>query len=245
MKIIVIIPTYNEKDNIKPLIQAINKQRKQIKNHQLEVLFVDDTSPDKTYQIIQNQQKKYPWVHLLLNKQKQGLGVAYVKGMRHAIAKLKAQAFIEMDADFQHNPEEIKSLINAMDQGADYVIGSRYIKGGSIPKEWEFNRKFLSVVGNLVARILLLMPQIHDVTTGFKLTKVNGFIKKLSLDPKRLLSTSFAYKIQLLYEAVHAGTKVKEVPVGKERRIMPPLCSAITLITELTPTPLPLALASV
>jgi dolichol-phosphate mannosyltransferase len=240
MKIVVIIPTYNERDNIESLVKALARERGLIKKHDLQVLFVDDTSPDKTYEVIQGWQKKYKWIHLLLSKKKQGLGGAYVNGIKYAVHKLKAGGFVEMDADLQHNPEDIKRFIKELDNGFDYVIGSRYVKKGSIPNEWDFSRKFLSVVGNLVARALLLLPQIHDVTTGFKLTRVKGFVaahkstpmgqstdwrtspemKRFyngnflhTLDMNTLISTSFAYKIQLLHEMVLAGAKVKEVPI--------------------------------
>ena len=245
MEIVVIIPTYNEKANIAPMIKALAAERQHLKNHHLQILYVDDTSPDGTYQEIKKWQKTSPWVHLLLRTQKLGLGAAHVAGMKYAIKQLKADAFIEMDADFQHDPQEIKKLIQAFDQGYDYVIGSRYIKGGSIPKNWGFNRKFLSIVGNLVARILLLTPQIHDVTTGFKLTRVKGFADQLSLEPAQmgdspsrpyqssffnlktqrhnetstqLISNQFAYKIQLLHEMVQAGAKIKEVPIHFQPR---------------------------
>lgn len=251
MKILVIIPTYNERENIDPLVKALARERKLISSsasvhanftsdkkakedkpkHVLEVLFVDDTSPDKTYEVIRKWQKKHKWVHLLLNEKKVGLGGAYAKGIKHAVEKLRADAFVEMDSDFQHDPADVKRLVAALDEGADYVIGSRYVKGGSIPKDWEFSRKFLSVVGNLVARVLLLQPKLHDVTTGFKLTRVKGFYDKLSLkiqerrslvnlrsysreyNNKFLISTSFAYKIQLLHEMVLARAKVVEVPI--------------------------------
>lgn len=213
MKIVIIIPTYNEKENIEPLVTALAKERKLVKNHDLRVLFVDDTSPDKTYEEIKKWQKKYKWIHLLLNKKKQGLGGAYVKGIKYAVNKMKADGFVEMDSDLQHNPADLKRFIRALDEGYDYVIGSRYVPGGSIPKEWEFKRKFLSVVGNWVARALLLLPHIHDVTTGFKLTRVKGFWDGRDVSVKRLYSTSFAYKIQLLHEMVQAGAKVKEVPI--------------------------------
>ncbi len=233
MKITINICTYNERQNIGPMVEAIYHQRQLLPHHDLHLLFIDDTSPDKTYQEIKKYQKKYKWVHLLLRKQKQGLGAAHVAGMKYAIKNLQADAFVEMDADMQHDPHDLKKLIKALDQGCDYVIGSRYIKGGSIPKHWGFKRKFLSVCGNLAARLLLLLPQIHDVTTGFKLTRVKGFADQLSLESalqhqsllksfspksetpndKRLVSNQFAYKIQLLHEMVQAGAKVKEVPI--------------------------------
>ncbi len=211
MNITAIIPTYNEYDNINQIIQALDQVRHQLTHHKFEVLFVDDSSPDGTAELIKKHQKAHPWIHLLLRPQKQGLGAAYAAGMRYAMAKLKADALIELDGDFQHDPRDIKRLVAEFDQGYDYVIASRYINGGSIPPGWELVRKLLSVAGNYVARALLFLPQIHDVTGGFKLTRVKGYGDHLHLD--QLISQSFAYKIQLLHETVQLGAKVKEIPI--------------------------------
>lgn len=212
MNIVVISPTYNERNNVLKLVPELKDEFKRIKHHTMQVLFVDDSSPDGTANVIKDFQKHYPWVRLLERNKKEGLGAAYAAGIKHAIRKLNADAVIEFDADFQHDPKDIKRLVAAFDEGYDYVIASRYVKGGSIPKEWGFNRKFLSVVGNLVARVLLLLPSIHDVTTGFKLTRVKGYGERLKLSD--LISRSFAYKVQLLYEIVKMGAKVKEVPIN-------------------------------
>ncbi len=217
MNIVVISPTYNERENVKILIPLLAKEFLRIKQHQMMVLFVDDNSPDGTASEIKKWQKKYPWVYLLEREAKQGLGMAYAAGMKHAVSKLEADALVEFDADMQHNPEDIGKLVAELDNGYDYVIASRYVKGGSIPKEWGFDRKFLSVVGNLVARVLLMVWQIKDVTTGFKLTRVQGYFDKLNLD--KLISRQFAYKIQLLFEMVSAGAKVKEVPIHFRPRL--------------------------
>lgn len=210
-KVVVVIPTYNEKENISKMIEVLAKEFPLIKGHKMELLVVDDTSPDKTYEVVQKASKKYGWVHLLLNAKKEGLGKAYSKGFKYAMEKLKADYVMEFDGDFQHRPDQIKDLVAQIDQGYEYIIGSRYIPGGSIPKEWGFKRKFLSIVGNLVARIGLLMPRIHDLTTGFKLTKVKGVLDKIDLD--NLYSNSFAYKVHILAAAVYGGAKVKEVPI--------------------------------
>ena len=211
MKVVVVIPTYNERENISKMIDALALEFPKIQNHKMELLVVDDTSPDKTYEVVQEKTKKYSWVHLLLNPEKKGLGKAYAKGFQYAMDKLGADYVMEFDGDFQHRPDEIKKLVAKIDEGFEYVIGSRYIPGGSIPAEWGFSRKFLSVVGNLVARIGLLMPQVHDLTTGFKLTKVKGVLDKVPLD--HLYSNSFAYKVHVLADCVNRGAKVAEVPI--------------------------------
>ena len=212
MKVVVVIPTYNERENTEKMIEVLATEFAKIKKHNMNLLYVDDTSPDKTYEVVREKMNKYDWLHLLLNKEKKGLGVAYAKGFRYAMEKLGADYVMEFDADFQHKPEEIKSLVDKIDEGYEYIIGSRYIPGGSIPKAWGFKRKFLSVVGNLVARAGLLMPKVHDLTTGFKRTKVKGVLDKIDLE--HLYSNSFAYKVQILGEAIQGGAKWVEVPIN-------------------------------
>lgn len=212
MNIVVIIPTYNEAENIGRMIDVlVGEEFPKIKNHKMHLLVVDDNSPDGTAEIVKKKQGQYKNIHLL-SGEKEGLGIAYARGMRYAMEKLKADAVIEMDADFQHDPRDVKRLVAEFDEGYDYVIGSRYIKGGSIPQQWELYRKFLSWGGNMFARFVLLLLRIHDVTSGFKLTRVKGFLDKVDLDS--LLSASYAYKIHLLYEIVkNRGAKAKEVPI--------------------------------
>lgn len=211
-KITVIIPTYNERASIGRLVDVLEREFDMIPKHDMGILIVDGNSPDGTAGIIREKMKKYRNLHLLVEKEKRGLGVAYVNGMKHAINQLGADAFIEFDGDFQHDPEDIKRLVAEFDRGYDYVIGSRYVSGGSIPAEWAWYRKLLSRFGSLFARLVLGLPTA-DNTSGFKLTRVKGFSDKLSLSEEKLLSKSYAYKIQLLYEMIKAGAKVKEVPI--------------------------------
>src|SRR5437870_3623350 len=111
MKVVVVIPTYNERDNISKMIEALSIEFKQIKNHKMELLVVDDTSPDKTYEVVREKAKKYKWVHLLLNAKKEGLGKAYAKGFQYAMREMKADYVMEFDGDFQHRPDEIIKLV--------------------------------------------------------------------------------------------------------------------------------------
>ncbi|HBC72820.1 MAG: Glycosyltransferase [Candidatus Amesbacteria bacterium GW2011_GWB1_47_19] len=210
MKIIIIIPTYNERENTDRMIETLAEILPGIPDHIVEVLYVDGNSPDGTAELIRSLQKTYSWLHLLVENKKEGLGMAYAKGMRYAMEKLDADYLMEFDSDFQHPPQDIPRLIAEINHGYDYIIGSRYIPGGSIPVAWSFKRKFLSVVGNIVARVFLILPQIHDVTGGFKLARVKGFMD--GFDFSKLLSKSFAYKIHLLFYMVQKGAKVKEVP---------------------------------
>lgn len=211
MKIVIIIPTYNERSNIAKLIPLLEEEIfPRIKNHAMHILIVDDNSPDGTAEEARKFMKKWDNNISLLSGDKKGLGYAYVRGMQHAMEEMKADAVMEFDADFQHDPKDIPRLVKAMDEGADYVIGSRYIKGGSIPKEWGIDRKFLSVFGNLFTRVVWGNFDIHDMTSGFKLTKTS-LLKKIDLD--NLLSKNFAYKMQILHDLVKVGAKVKEVPI--------------------------------
>ncbi len=210
MKIIVIIPTYNEKENIEKMIPLLEKEIfPQIKNHQLGILIADDSSPDGTKNVVEKFMKEYKNLNLLEGK-KAGLGAAYARAMRYAIDKLEAYAVIEFDADFQHDPHDLPRLVAAMDEGYDYVIGSRYIPGGAVPKEWGLDRKLLSKFGGLFARVVWLNFSIHDITSGFKLTKTE-YLKKVDLE--HLYSKAFAYKLHVLHDVVKMGAKVKEIPI--------------------------------
>lgn len=210
MRVVIVIGVYNEAESTPKMIEALAAVVPHIKNHDVHILYVDGNSPDGTADIIRKYQQKYKWIHLIVEKEKNGLGAAYAIGMTYAMKELKADYIGEMDGDLQHPPAVLKELISQIDRGYDFIIASRYIKGGAIPKDWGLNRKFLSVVGNLVARVLLILPQVHDVTGGFKLSKVAGFMG--DFDFKTLLSKRFAYKVHLLFYMIQKGAKVKEVP---------------------------------
>lgn len=210
MKIVVILPTYNERANISKLIPILEKDIfPQIKDHKMYILVVDDKSPDGTADEVKKFMKEFNNI-VLLSGDKKGLGFAYVRGMQYAMKEMDAEAVMEFDADFQHDPNDIPRLVAGLDEGYDYIIGSRYIKGGSIPKEWGMDRKILSVFGNLFTRVVWGNFSIHDMTSGFKLARASK-LKKIDLD--NLLSNNFAYKMQILHDMVKIGAKVKEVPI--------------------------------
>ncbi len=166
MKVVVVVPTYNEGQNIGPLLDALNLEFTGIGKHTFEVLIVDANSPDGTAQVVEQKKATYPFVHLLVESAKGGLGAAYASGFKEAISNLSADVVVEMDADFQHRPEDLHLLIQGIDDGYDYVIGSRFIHGGSIPKGWSLSRKFLSFGGNFFSKIVLGMFSINDFTSG-------------------------------------------------------------------------------
>ena len=211
MRIVVIIPTYNEKDNIIKLLNILYEEFEALPNDEMHVVVVDGNSPDGTAEIVKNMAWEKNNLHLLMEKEKGGLGAAYLYGMKYAIKELSADALCEMDADLQHDPKDLKNFVKELHNGADYVIGSRYIKGGSVPKSWAFHRKFISFFGSFFARIVLWMPEVHDVTSGYRLSRVN-ILKKIDLD--KLERKAYTYKIHLLYEMKEKGAKIVEVPIA-------------------------------
>jgi dolichol-phosphate mannosyltransferase len=211
-KVVIIMPSYNEAKNITKMIDVLfGEEFPKIKGAEMHLLVVDDNSPDGTGEIVKKAAKKHKNLHLVTGE-KQGLGMAYVRGMKYAMNKLHADAVMEMDADFQHPPKFVKPMVEAYLKGADYAIGSRYIKGGSVPSEWELSRKAISFLGNLFIRLVLVKPSLHDLTTGFRLTRVKGVLDKIDLDNLMALDR-FAYKVDLLYQSVKNSKKTVEVPL--------------------------------
>jgi dolichol-phosphate mannosyltransferase len=217
---VIVIPTYNEAGSIGEMIDYLcTKTFPSLdKKWNMKILVVDGNSPDGTSQVVATKAKKYPNVFLLTETSKDGIGAAYLKGFKYAMEKLDADFLFEMDGDFQHPPETILPMLKAMDDGFDYAIGSRKIKGGSNPSGWGFKRVFLSEVGSLVARLVMFFPfanffKVTDPTTGFKITRVKGFADHLNLDFDHLYTKSFGYKFQLLFETLKLGAKFKEIPL--------------------------------
>jgi dolichol-phosphate mannosyltransferase len=227
---VIVIPTYNEADNIGKMIEYLNSKtfpnivaKKGGLNQEwdMKILVVVGNSPDGTGEVVKKKAKKYKNTFLFTETTKDGIGAAYLKGFKYAIEKLNADFVFEFDGDFQHPPETIPVMLKAMEEGYDYVIGSRKIKGGSNPKGWGAKRLFFSEVGGLAARFILFFPfknffTVTDPTTGLKITRVKGFLDKMDLDWKgdRLLTKSFGYKLQLLFETLKMGAKFKEIPLN-------------------------------
>jgi len=209
MKIVIIIPTFNEEENIGPLIRTLQEQFKQIQGHDINVLVVDDHSPDGTEAVVRREMKERDNVHLLTGE-KAGLGAAYIRGMGYALSVLQADVVLEMDADFSHKPEDVPRMVAALDEGNDFVIGSRYVHGGTIPEEWSFFRRMNSIFGNLVARYLAGLYHIRDCTAGFRAIR-SSILRKIDLH--RLKVQGYAFQIALLHAAVVNGATVKEIPV--------------------------------
>lgn len=212
MNVVVIIPTYNEAENLKRLIPVLAEEFKKIPAHNLYALIVDGNSPDGTSDLVKEFQKQYQFLKLYTETKKAGLGAAYIVGFKHAMAQLNADVIIEMDADFQHDPKDLVRLMQEIDAGYDYVIGSRFVKGGSIPQSWSIKRKLFSTLGSIFSKVVLWVFDINDFTSGFKASRVHGFVDKLNLDA--ILTKGFAYKIELLYRMHKLGAKVKEIPIA-------------------------------
>lgn len=210
-KVVVIIPTYNEAGNVGPTAEALLKIFKKVPAYDLHILFVDDSSPDGTANQIHALMKKSTKIHLLENKSKGGLGHAYKKGMIFAMDRLQAKIMFEFDADLQHDPARIPAMLKAIDDGADLVLGSRYIKGGGIPKKWSFYRKFLSVVGNQFIRFVMFNFHVHDWTTGYRAIRAKVARRVLPLLGGERFS-GYTFQIGFLVKAIQEGFKVSEVP---------------------------------
>ena len=210
MKIVIIIPTYNEKENIANTIEDLEKELERAKGHQVDILIFDSQSPDGTAKIVNKLTKKYQNLHLVEEKEKSGLGGAYIQGMRYAMDKMQAEVVFEYDADGSHLPKYVPGMIEVLDQGADVVVGSRYVPRGKMPDNWGIHRKLVSYLGNFIARAVLFTPQYRDMTSGFRGTKTK-WLKKIDLD--NLLSKQFAYKIHLYFALHKLGAKIVEYPI--------------------------------
>src|ERR1035437_8742756 len=216
MKAIVIIPTYNEKGNIERIIPVVEEVLREVKNYETGILIVDDSSPDGTGEIVKGLMKQYDNLRLLVG-QKKGLGAAYLRGMTYAINELGADVVFEMDADFFHDPKKIPGFLKKIDEGNDFVIGTRYSKGGSIPSNWGLHRKIMSIWGNLLIRTILMRFKIHDWTGGYRAITKEVFLKEKE---KLAAFTGYTFQVGFLLNAVHDGFKVAEVPFHATDRTM-------------------------
>lgn len=204
MKITVVVPTYNEAENLPKLVAELFA----LPLPELEVLVVDDNSPDGTGQIaedlgVANQGR----VKVLHRAGKQGLGTAYIHGFKQAIEN-GAEAICQMDADFSHPPEKIVEMAKALET-CDMVIGSRYVAGGKLDENWPIWRKWLSGWGNFYARTILSLPT-RDVTGGFRLWR-RETLQGMPLD--RIRSNGYIFQVEMAYVANRLGFKFNEIPI--------------------------------
>lgn len=208
---VVIIPTYNERENLPLAVAALRDVFASIDDWCMEILVVDDSSPDKTYEVARALAKEHDEITLLLNGEKCGLGGAYLRGMERAFGEMAADVVFEFDADLSHDPTKIPAFLGAVEQGADMVLGSRYRKGGGIPRDWGLHRKFLSVVGNIVIMTVLGNFKVRDWTTGFRAIRREVYeTVGPRLSGERF--SGYTFQIGFLQEALKAGFTVVEVP---------------------------------
>jgi len=199
---LVVIPTYNEAGNIENVVKRIFA----LKNPALEILIVDDNSPDGTGDIVARWQEKEPRLHLLRRAGKMGLGTAYVAGFRYAIENGFEYIF-EMDADLSHNPDDLPRLMEKIN-GNDLVIGSRYLNGINVIN-WPLSRLILSLFANWYARTITRLP-INDCTSGFKCIH-RRVLEAVTLD--HIVSNGYAFQIELHYKIWRHGFRICEVPI--------------------------------
>jgi len=203
-KSVVIIPTYNEKENIGRMIDTIIGFPEGF-----HILVVDDSSPDKTADIVKDASRKYPdRVFLIQREGKLGLGTAYISGFRWALER-DYDFIFEMDADFSHNPNDLSRLLNACkNEGADLAIGSRYISGVNVVN-WPIGRILMSYLASWYVRLITWIP-VRDTTAGFKCYE-KKVLSTINLD--KIRSKGYAFQIEMKYATWKLGFKIKEVPI--------------------------------
>lgn len=210
MEKIVIIPTYNEKENIESIIAAVISLRQQY-----HILIIDDNSPDGTGNIVKSLFAKYPGQLFLEERMgKQGLGTAYIHGFKWAINRGYRYIF-EMDADFSHNPSDLERLYEACKNGAGMAVGSRYVKGGAV-ENWPANRIALSKGASFYTRMITWMP-VKDPTAGF-VCYTREVLESINLDA--ISFVGYAFQIEMKFAAWKLGFVIKEVPITfKDRKL--------------------------
>jgi dolichol-phosphate mannosyltransferase len=199
-KAVVCLPTYNERENLERMIEALAPLG-------VRVLVIDDNSPDGTGELADRLAAEREWLSVLHRERKEGLGPAYLAGFREALAS-DAEYVLEMDCDFSHDPADVPRLIAACDAGADLALGSRYVAGGGT-ENWGLARRVVSAGGSLYARTLLGLP-VRDLTGGFKCFRRDVLE---AIDLTAVEAKGYAFQIELTYRAIRAGFRVVEVPI--------------------------------
>lgn len=200
---IVIIPTFNEKENVERMTRKVMSLEKDF-----HILYVDDSSPDGTADIIRGLQEEFQGhIHLEERTGKLGLGTAYIHGFKWALARDYEYIF-EMDCDFSHNPEDLERLYAACKNGADLSVGSRYVKGGNV-KNWDYKRILMSYFASLYVRMILWM-NVRDTTAGFKCYS-RKVLEKINLDG--VTFKGYAFQVCMKFAAHKHGFKITEVPI--------------------------------
>lgn len=209
---VVIIPTYNEKENIAAIIEAVLELP-----HAFDVLVIDDGSPDGTATIVREKMDEHPGrVHLVERKGKLGLGTAYITGFKWALERRNYQYIFEMDADFSHNPKDLLKLYDACAKdGADMAVGSRYVTGVNVVN-WPMGRVLMSFYASKYVRLVTGLP-VHDTTAGFA-CYTRRVLKTLELDKVKF--KGYAFQIEMKFTTHKCGFKIKEVPIIFVNRVL-------------------------
>jgi dolichol-phosphate mannosyltransferase len=205
-RIWVIIPTYNEAENIGPIVRAATDEMSKLASGEYRLLVVDDNSPDGTGRLAEQLAEELDVVEVLHRTDKDGLGRAYIAGFEHALAG-GAELVIEMDADFSHDPKHLGALLAAAED-SDLVLGSRYVAGGAV-SNWGLTRKLISRGGSMYARVVLGV-RVRDLTGGFKC--IHRSVLE-TIDLSSLRADGYVFQIEVTYRAIGAGFSVREVPI--------------------------------
>ncbi len=228
MKILIIIPTYNELENLPRLLPEVLS-----KEEGIHILIVDDNSPDGTAAFVENEMKNNNRIHLIKRPSKQGLGTAYIAGFKFAIQNGYDFIF-EMDADFSHDPKEIPRFLDEI-KSTDVILGSRYINGVNVIN-WPMRRLLLSSFANLYTRIITGMP-VHDATGGYKCFR-RKVLEAINLE--KVTSNGYAFQIEMSFKAWKKGFKLKEIPIifvdrvkGKSKMSRKIVREAVTMVWKL------------
>lgn len=228
MKTLIIIPTFNELENLPRLLPEVLS-----KDESIDVLIVDDNSPDGTAGFVEDQMKNNNRIHLIKRPSKQGLGTAYIAGFKFAL-KNGYDFVFEMDADFSHDPKEIPRFLDEI-KNADVVLGSRYINGVNVIN-WPMRRLLLSSFANFYTRSITGMP-VHDATGGYKCFRIK-VLQAIDLD--KVKSNGYAFQIEMSFKAWKKGFKVKEIPIifvdrvkGKSKMSKKIVREAVTMVWKL------------
>jgi dolichol-phosphate mannosyltransferase len=221
VRILVILPTYNESITIERILRAVRKSLPEA-----DMLVVDDSSPDGTANVAQSLRDELGSIEVLVRPDKNGLGPAYRAGFRWGLER-GYQAFIEMDSDFSHDPSELTSLIKPLADGADVVIGSRYVPGGKIP-DWKLSRRMISRFGNLYAKWMLDLG-VEDSTSGFRVY-TSRILHEIDLDAVR--ASGYGFQIEMTYRAKRAKAVIREVPICFVDRIDGESKMSSSVVTE-------------
>lgn len=216
MNIAVVIPTYAEAETAAGLTDRLVRQVfPRMPNHAFQLVVIDDSEDDRTQALIEGKKSRYHQIHLLRGRRR-GLGDAVLRGFRYALERLRPDAIVKMDGDLQHDPADLPRFIAEWENGADCVLGSRFVAGGSLPDDWGWGRTLLARGSNYFMRIVLWPWGILDATSDYRLVRVRGCLDQIDLSAG--FSPTSAYRIQLLAELKARGARIKEIPIHFARR---------------------------